>query len=117
MDFSDRKVGKLMQYANQIQATYVIIIGDNELQSGEVEVKEMSTGEKYKLPLKHIPQIFEREKHNESFLNSMEEVVKPFSNPAEANFFIKRIEKNIQDTTKAANNLQKAMLTMQELLK
>lgn len=51
MDFSMRKVGKAMQYANQIGASYVVVIGDQELESQEIELKKMATGEKTKIPL------------------------------------------------------------------
>lgn len=51
MEFHPKKVGKAMQYADQIGAEYVIVLGDHELESQEVEIKEMSTGHKCKLPL------------------------------------------------------------------
>lgn len=54
MDFSDRKLNKIMQYANQISAAHVVVIGDNELSTGEVELKEMSTGEKKKVSYKSL---------------------------------------------------------------
>jgi len=57
MDFSSKKLNKLMQYANQIRAAHVIIVGDNELATGEIEIKEMATGTTRKLPLNHITQI------------------------------------------------------------
>lgn len=51
MDFSSKKVGKSMQYANQIGATYVVVIGDQEIESQEVELKEMASGDKSKISL------------------------------------------------------------------
>lgn len=51
MDFSGRKLGKSMQYANQIGAQYVTVVGDNELQAKEIEIKEMSSGNKSKVSL------------------------------------------------------------------
>jgi histidyl-tRNA synthetase len=46
MDFGNKKVGKILQYANQIGAKYVIVIGDHELETQEAELKEMATGHK-----------------------------------------------------------------------
>jgi histidyl-tRNA synthetase len=54
MDFSGRKIGKMMQYANQIGAKYVAVIGDNELQTKEIELKEMESGTSCKLPLEKL---------------------------------------------------------------
>jgi histidyl-tRNA synthetase len=57
MDFSGKKVGKIMQYADQIGATHVAVIGDQELEGQEVELKEMATGHKVKLPLSALVDI------------------------------------------------------------
>lgn len=54
MDFSDRKVAKAMQYANQTKARYVAVVGDEELKKGQVDLKEMSTGEKKTFPLESL---------------------------------------------------------------
>lgn len=51
MDFSGKKVGKILQYADQIGASYVAVIGDQELEGQEVELKEMATGHKVKISL------------------------------------------------------------------
>ena len=34
-----------MKYANKIGAKYSVILGDSELESGKVQLKEMETGE------------------------------------------------------------------------
>ena len=57
MDFSDRKMNKIMQYANHVQATYVAVIGDNELKTGIIELKEMASGEKQSIPLAEVVEI------------------------------------------------------------
>lgn len=54
MDFSDKKVGKAMQYADQLQATYVTVIGDDELQNHEIELKEMATGNKLRVTMDEL---------------------------------------------------------------
>ena len=54
MDFSGRKLNKVMQYADQTGAKFVVVIGDNELQAGQVELKEMSTGTKQQIPLNQL---------------------------------------------------------------
>ena len=54
MDFSNRKLSKIMQYADQIQTDYVAIVGDNELASGNLEIKHMASGEKKTLPFSNL---------------------------------------------------------------
>lgn len=44
MDLAGRKVGKAMQLASQLGVRYVIVVGERELESGVVELKEMATG-------------------------------------------------------------------------
>ena len=51
MDFSSKKLGKMLQYANTLGAQYVVVIGDEEIQQGKIELKEMATGHKQQLPL------------------------------------------------------------------
>ncbi len=58
MDFTGKKLGKVMAYADQIRAQYVAVIGDNELSSGQVELKEMATGNKQHVALQDLPQFF-----------------------------------------------------------
>ena len=60
MEFTDRKIGKTMQYANQIQARYVVVMGENELKSGEVELKEMLTGEKKICPIESLSEMLKK---------------------------------------------------------
>jgi len=54
MDFSGKKLNKSLQYADQIKAKYVAVVGDNELSSDEVELKEMASGQKTKVPLSQL---------------------------------------------------------------
>lgn len=54
VDFSGRKLGKVMSYANQIAAKFVAVVGDNELETEQVELKDMDTGETRVTPLSHL---------------------------------------------------------------
>ena len=44
-DTVERSVKAQMKYANKIGAKYSVILGDSELESGKVQLKEMETGE------------------------------------------------------------------------
>lgn len=45
MDFTGRKIAKAMNSANQSGVPYVVVLGDEEVESGIVKVKDMATGE------------------------------------------------------------------------
>lgn len=54
MDFSGKKMQHGLQLANAQQAEYCIVIGDQELSSGKVELKKMATRETQKIDLLEI---------------------------------------------------------------
>lgn len=116
MDFSGRKLNKSMQYADEIGAKYVAVIGETELAHNEVELKEMASGEKIKVPLTAIARILKVENSSDAFIELWSEMSKPFQHPAEADFFLKRINQTIHDTTKLSENLAEAMKKIEEIL-
>ena len=58
VDYSGKKLKNAMQQADTLKAEYVLILGENELNLGKAELKEMKTGEKLLLPLDGIPHFF-----------------------------------------------------------
>lgn len=50
-DLMNRGIKAQMKYANKIGAMFTIVIGDNELESGTVRVKNMETGEETEISL------------------------------------------------------------------
>lgn len=50
----DAKVAKKLSYANKLGIPYVILIGDEEVKSNVLTLKDMKTGEQYKLLLEEI---------------------------------------------------------------
>ncbi|HSJ38648.1 MAG TPA: His/Gly/Thr/Pro-type tRNA ligase C-terminal domain-containing protein, partial [Planococcus sp. (in: firmicutes)] len=54
MDFNGRKVKAQMKSADRKQAAYVIVIGETELETGNVALKEMATGEQQELAFEAI---------------------------------------------------------------
>lgn len=67
MDFSGKKMGKMMQYADQIKARYVVVIGDQELETQEIELKHMATGQKEKITLPSLVERLELDLINHGF--------------------------------------------------
>ncbi|MGN0690834.1 MAG: His/Gly/Thr/Pro-type tRNA ligase C-terminal domain-containing protein, partial [Oscillospiraceae bacterium] len=50
-DLMGRSFGKQMKYANTISARYVLVLGDNELESGKAKLKNMDTGKEEDIAL------------------------------------------------------------------
>ncbi|MDE6132210.1 MAG: histidine--tRNA ligase, partial [Oscillospiraceae bacterium] len=50
-DTMNRGIKPQMKYANKIGAAFVIVLGDNELESGTVKLKNMSSGEQVDIAL------------------------------------------------------------------
>ncbi|AKS39041.1 histidyl-tRNA synthetase [Anoxybacillus gonensis] len=50
-DYQDRKVKAQLKAADRLQATYVAILGEDELEKGVINVKHMATGEQQEVSL------------------------------------------------------------------
>ncbi|MFX3674477.1 MAG: histidine--tRNA ligase [Paenisporosarcina sp.] len=59
MDFLDRKVKAQMKSADRLKAKYVIVIGDSELDSGMVMLKNLSNGSQVELSFEDILEKFD----------------------------------------------------------
>lgn len=116
MDFSGRKLNKVMQYADQVKAKFVAVIGDDELKTQKVELKEMETGAKIKAPLFHLSRILNLDLKSEEFLKMWNEIEKPFDHMEEANFFIDRISRTIKETQQLSLELRTAMEDIKEII-
>ena len=53
-DIMARNLGNQFKYANKIKAKKVIVIGENELKSGKLTVKDMDSGKEEKVELKDL---------------------------------------------------------------
>ncbi|MEC7839625.1 MAG: histidine--tRNA ligase [Chlamydiota bacterium] len=116
MDLSGRKLNKVMQYANQIRAEYVAVVGDTELETGEIELKEMHTGEKFKAPLNNLSRILRIESEKETFMKVWSELTEPFQDSREKDFFVKKLGSSIQHTSEASHDLKVAVENIQDLV-
>lgn len=50
-DLMDRSLKAQMKYADKTNARFVVVIGDNEVESGEISVKDMAGGEPFRTTL------------------------------------------------------------------
>ena len=53
-DLSDKSISKNLEYADSLGYPFVIIIGERELKSGKLTLKNMESGKEQKLPIKKI---------------------------------------------------------------
>lgn len=109
MDFSNRKLAKVLGYADQIGARFVAVVGDQELQSGVVELKNMQTGEKLSAPMDSLARILKVEAEGEDFIRIWKEMNVPFEHPLEAQFFIEKIKHSIDQTKQLTLELEGIM--------
>ncbi|MFB6087698.1 MAG: histidine--tRNA ligase, partial [Haloarculaceae archaeon] len=54
-DVSDRSFGAQMNYADSIDAETVVIVGERDLEDGEVTVKDMASGDQTNVPVDEFP--------------------------------------------------------------
>ncbi|UOB21609.1 histidine--tRNA ligase [Macrococcus armenti] len=54
MDYLGRKMKGQMKQADRIHATYTIVLGSNEIETNEIQIKEMHTGESETIQLQDI---------------------------------------------------------------
>jgi len=58
LDISGKKLKSVMQQADNVEAEYVLVMGENELKEGKCELKEMKTGQKMVLEIDKVPLFF-----------------------------------------------------------
>lgn len=117
MDFTGRKLSKVLQYADDLHARMVAVIGDQELENGVVELKNMATGEKTKAPLKSLARVIGIEIKSAQFLEVWQDLMKPFENKEEADFFLSKLQKNLDLTKMVSSDLHQALSGIKTFIK
>ena len=59
-DISDRSFGAQMSYADSINAETVVVVGERDLENGELTIKDMATGDQTTTPVDEFPGDLER---------------------------------------------------------
>lgn len=116
MELTGRKLNKAMQHANQIRAKYVAVVGEDEINSLRIPLKEMATGETISVPISSIGRLMVLDAHSKNSALLWEELSKPFDNQEESDFFTKKIEAAIQQTNTMTRTLKEAINTLGQLL-
>lgn len=60
VEMADRKLRKALDFANKCGIPYVVIVGENELNSGELMIKEMKTGKEYSADINKLWEFFSK---------------------------------------------------------
>lgn len=106
MELGGRKLGKAMHHADQIRARYVAVLGDDELQKEEVNLKMMEKGDEIRVPISSLVNILRVEMQAEPYMEILHEMSKPFEHPVETQFFLNRIKNSVNDTSEVINKYQ-----------
>jgi histidyl-tRNA synthetase len=117
MDLSGRKLVKVMQHANQLKARFVSVVGENELAAGKIELKDMASGNTIKLSTTEVDKFLQIEQKSQKFMELWQEMSKPFTDPALADFFVQKINASIASSRTASNALQDAIESIKEIVK
>lgn len=116
MDFTGKKLGKVMQQADQLHARYVAVVGDQEISTGNIELKEMATGNKVPARLEDLPMILSVESKTKDFLLMWQEMSAPFESSSQKDFFMDKVESSIKETRDFADNMKLALEKMKSIL-
>ena len=57
VDYSSKKVGDQIKYADKNKIPFVIIIGENEVKTGKLKIKELSSGQETETTIDAISDI------------------------------------------------------------
>jgi histidyl-tRNA synthetase len=54
IDLSGRSIGSQFSYADTINAAFTIVVGERDLEDGEVTIQDMASGEEENVPLEDV---------------------------------------------------------------
>ncbi len=115
MDFTDKKLGKVMQAADSMKASFVVVLGDKEIETGKIDLKDMSTGSSASVSLQNLPQILEWEQKRMALTDVWDEMAAPFSEEI-ADYFMKKMNDSIDRTAAATRKIAEKLKEMSSYL-
>lgn len=116
MDFTGRKLVKIMQYANLAGAKYTAVIGDNEIGCGDVSLKEMATGKEKQMRLSDIAALLKFERKNEQFFKLWDEMSEPLQSASQTQYLTEQLQTSIKETNELAENIKTALEKLKTIL-
>ena len=76
-DLMGRGIKAQMKYANKLGAEFVVVIGDNEIDNGKANIKDMASGEETEITLGND---FVKQFYDKKLANACDNVLKSFEN-------------------------------------
>jgi len=116
MDFSSKKVGKALQIADQLGCKFAVVIGDDEIKSNTVELKELSTGNKRLAPLVELADFMEFAQKNDTYLRWLDELNAPLPNAKEALNHLAFLQEDIRASEALSKQLENAVKTIKNII-
>ena len=116
MDLTGKKLGKAMQCANDLGALYTAVVGERELETKMIVLKEMQTGETTQIPLGSLLRILQIATRQQNYFDTFQQISTPFNDPSEADFFVKKIGGSITQTTSLLQKLTQALEQIREII-
>lgn len=117
MEFADRKLNKSMQVADQLKAEFVAVIGDKEVASRELDLKNMVTGQTKKVPFAALLDALTMTSLVPLSRPSLTEADIPFKSPVEKEAFLETLQKSVHDTIQSTEQLHQKVEQMKQYLK
>lgn len=116
MEYRERKLKQHLHFADEIEAKYVAILGEEELKKEEIQLKNMASHETEFIPLSSLVRIMKLEAKADPLLKMMQEIEAPFQHKKEVEFFAKKLSLSISAAEKMADNLKKAVHQIETLM-
>ncbi len=116
MDLTGRKLGKAMNYANDIGAKFVVVLGDNELDKCVVELKEMESGKVTEVNLEALASVLQISDKSEPFMQMWGEMDRPYKGEGDGSILIEKVQESVSETKSLTNKFQDRLEKMRSLL-
>ncbi|GAB4236294.1 MAG: histidine--tRNA ligase [Chlamydiales bacterium] len=114
MDMTGKKLTKAMQIANQLNAKFSVVIGENEIDSGEVQIKDMKAGTSFSLPLDLLPLFMELEDKSQQLTQFYQDL--EIEDEKIATNIVDQFQYSIKHSQKTADYLQEKLETIKQFL-
>lgn len=116
VDISHRKLAKTMQRANLSKAQYVAVIGESELQKGEVKLKEMQTGQEKSLSLKDLQQFLLLQEGLPQMSGSWSRMMSTLTSPHMQQLFLEQLGSEVSKTKESVDKISSNLSSLKTLL-
>lgn len=116
VDYSGRKLGKMMHTADQKRAKRVAVLGDDELQNKEVKLKVMESGEQKTLPFEELATFLQLEKKIPTFAREWGALVGATDGQRVQEAILKELDQQVVLTKKSLLSIHEQLQALKETI-